>query len=431
MKIHVPLLAGLGLMIGCAATAFAAQVTFQVNLSAQVALGNFNPASDAVFVAGDPVNGWSATDSPLAPSSSDPNIWTGTFEVTGTAGNTALYKFLITTDSGTTWEGNVGSGGAAGNRTFTIADTDQTLSVVFFNNVTSGTSVSSDVTFQVNMSVQIALGAFDPGAGTVSVAGEFNGWSASASELAPSASEPNVWVGTLPLTGARDSLVSYKFVMNGAGWEGNVGPNGTQNRGLTLTSGPQTLPVVFFNNVTEVPKNIPITFQVNLGVLVAQGGFDPDTGTVSVAGDPLNGWSATASTLTRSASDPNLWTGTFEVNSTIGAVILYKFVLNGSNWEGNVGPDGAQNRSYALASTDAQTLPVAYFNNVNHLGTVSLGAITSGHLTLSWIAGPRVRLQTTTDVRGAAWQDVPNTLGQSSTTVAVGSGRAFYQLVGP
>lgn len=56
-----PLLAGLGLTLGFASATFAGQVTFQVNLSAQVALGNFNPTSDSVVVAGDPINGWSTS----------------------------------------------------------------------------------------------------------------------------------------------------------------------------------------------------------------------------------------------------------------------------------------------------------------------------------------------------------------------------------
>ena len=431
MKTHTPLLAGLGLTLCSVMTTFSAQVTFQVNMSAQTSLGNFNPAVDVVSVAGDPINAWSTTDSPLAPSPSDSNIWTGTFEVTGTAGATAQYKFVMLTNSVAAWEGNVGPGGPNGNRTFTLADTDQTLPVVFFNNVTSGATVSSDVTFQVNMSVQVALGSFDPASSTVSVAGEFNGWSASDFMLTQSLTDSNLWVGTRTLTGAADSTVSYKFVMNGGTWEGNVGPGGAQNRALTLTSAAQSLPVVFFNNVTAVPGNIPITFQVNLGVQIAQGNFDPAAGTVSVAGDLLNNWNTSASVLTRSTTDLNLWTGTFEVNSSAGAVMLFKYVLNDATWEGNVGPDGTANRTYTIASADPQTLPPVFFNNVTDLGRLSLGAISGGQLTLSWTAGPLIRLQTAADLGGGVWQDVPNTLGQNSATVIVGSGRAFFQLVGP
>lgn len=413
-------------MLASSGAALGAQVTFQVNLSAQVALGNFDPAADAVSVAGDPINGWSPSTSFLAASPGDPNLWTGTFDVAGEPGATAQYKFVMVTANATTWEGNVGSGGGNENRTFTLTEADQTLPVVFFNNVTSGVNVSSDVTFQVNMSVQTELGVFDPEAGTVNVAGEFNGWNTSDFLLTRSASDANLWVGTRQLTGAANSSVSYKFVMNGGTWEGNVGPNGAQNRSLTLTSAAQTLPAVFFNNVTAVPTDIPLTFQVNLSIPIAQGTFDPESGTVTVAGDLLNNWDTTASVLTRNAADPNLWTGTFEVSSTAGATVLYKFVLNSSTWESM-----ADNRAYILASTDPQTVPLAYFSNVNNLGPVSAGAVTGGQITLSWTAGPLIRLQTASDLKGAVWQDVPDSLGQGSATVPVGSGRAFYQLAAP
>lgn len=432
MKSQFARLAGFGLTLSLATVASAGQVTFQVNMSAQTALGNFDPALDAVFVAGDPINGWSTSASPLAPTPDDANIWAGTFDVTGAAGDTGQYKYLMIAGAGTTtWEGNVGPGGATGNRTFSLSDADQTLPVVFFNNVTGGTSVSSDVTFQVDMSVQITLGNFDPDFGTVAVAGEFNGWSTSASPLEPNAGTPGLWVGTLKLSGAADSSVSYKFVMNGATWEGNVGPNGAQNRALTLTSQAQTLPAVPFNNVTTVPVNVPITFQVNLGARIAQGNFDPTTGTVAVAGDLLNNWDPAVSVLSPSASDPSVWTGTFEVTGSTGTTLLFKYVLDGTTWEGNVGPDGTQNRAYTFANTDPQTLPIAHFDNLADLGAVSIGTLANGQLTLSWTAGPGIRLQTATEVNGSTWQDVPNTLGQSSATVAANQGQAFYRLVGP
>lgn len=416
---------GLALILTSSAATFGSQVTFQVNLSAQAALGAFDPASDAVYVAGDPLNGWSTSESPLAPSPTDAGIWTGTFEVNGTAGATAQYKFVMVTATGTTWEGNVGTGGGTGNRTFTLSDANQTLPVVYFNNVTSGTSVSADITFRVDMSVQEALGNFDPASGTVSVAGEFNSWNATAFELSRSSTESGLWVGTLKVTGAAASTVQYKFVINGGTWEGNVGVGGSQNRALTLSAGAQTLPVVFFNNLLAAPTNISLTFQVNLAVAIAQGQFDPTTGTVSVAGDVLNNWNATASALTRSTTDPNLWTGTFDVTSSAGATIALKYVLNGSTWE------SIDNRTYTLPGTDPQTLPVVAFNNIDNLGRLTLARETGGKVKVSWTAGPHIRLRKATDLSLAHWQDVPNTEGQDSTTVEASTDQAFFQLTGP
>lgn len=431
MKTSLSFLASLGLVLGSAWTSLGAQVTFQVNMSAQIALGNFNPAVDTVLVAGDPINAWSTTESPLAPSPGNASVYVGTFEVIGAAGATAQYKFLFTTAATTTWEGNVGTGGGTGNRVFTLTDADQSLPVVFFNNVTSGTSVSSDVTFQVDMSVQMTLGNFDPDTGTVSVAGEFNAWSTSEFELARSASHPSLWVGTRKLTGAANAPLLYKFVMNGGTWEGNVGTDGAQNRALLLIEGPRTLAAVFFNNVATVPVIIPVTFRVNLATQIARGEFDPATGTVSVAGDLLNNWDPSVAALTRETADSSVWAGTFEVTTTSGAAMLHKFVLNGSTWEGNVGPDGTQNRTHTFANSEPQNLPVAFFNNASDLGPLSLGPVAAGRLTLSWMAGPLIRLQTTKALRGVAWADIPNTLGQSNAMVALDSREAYFRLVGP
>lgn len=425
MKISAGFLVGLGWILVSTLTAFSAQVTFQVNMSAQTALGNFNPASDTVVVAGDAINSWSTSDSPLAPSTTNTNVWTGTFDVAGTTGSTVQYKFVMNTAGGLVWEGNVGTGGGTANRTFTLPETDLALPVVFFNNVTNTTLVNTPVTFQVNLSLQMAQGNFDPSSGTVSVAGEFNNWSASASPLMRSLTDSNVWTDTLTLTGAVGTVVSYKYVLNGSTWEGNVGTNGAQNRSLTLARTAQTLPVVFFNNQAAVPSSIPVTFQVDLAVPLAQGNFDPTTGTVSVAGDVLNNWNTTASMLTPSTTESNLWTGTFTITGSPGMAILYKYVLNGSTWE------SINNRTYTLSSTNAQTLPRVFFNDVGNLGPLVLGAKAGGQLGLSWTAGPLIRLQTATGLNAPAWTDVPNTQGQSTGTVRIASGPAFFRLAAP
>lgn len=415
----------LGWVAGFMPAAFAAQVTFQVNLSAQTALGRFDPATDAVSVAGDPINGWSTAESPLVPSDTTPGLWTGTFDVSGNPGATGQYKFVMTTATGTTWEGNVGTGGGTGNRTFRLADTDQTLPVVFFNNVTATSSVTSAVTFRVDMAVQISQGAFDPDGGTVTLAGEFNAWNTAAFELTRSGPQSTVWSGTLTLTGARDGALAYKFVMNGGTWEGNVGANGAQNRSFTLTAGDQTLPLVFFNNTASIPTAIPLTFRLNLASRIALGTFDPDADTVSVAGDLLNNWITSSSVLERESADSTVWKGTFEVTSAAGATVLFKFVVNGGTWE------SIENRSYTLTGTEPQTLPLLAFDNLETLAPLNLGPLVGGRVTLSWTAGPRVRLQTASDFAPAAWQDVPATEGQDSATVTIGPGRAFFRLTGP
>src|SRR5262245_52665787 len=188
MKIPPSFYTLFGSVLCTTASLQAAMVTFQLDMSAQIALGHFDPVADSAFVAGNTLNNWSTTESQLNRSSTNPNLWVGTFDVAADAGSTLQYKFLTTTSGGTTaWEGNVGSGGGNGNRTLVLAAGDQTVPPVYFNNVSSSTTVSPNVTFQIDMSVQNTQGNFDPSSGTVNVAGEFNAWSTSAFELTNSA----------------------------------------------------------------------------------------------------------------------------------------------------------------------------------------------------------------------------------------------------
>jgi hypothetical protein len=209
------------------------------------------------------------------------------------------------TGAGVVWEGIVGGGGGSGNRTFALPASAQTLPVVYFNNVTNSTSVSNLITFQVDMSVQMGLGNFDPSSGTVNIAGEFNSWNATATLMTNSPSDTNLWVITLPLSGGLGTSIGYKYIMNGT-WEGNVGPGGAQNRSVSLQRTNQILPAVYFDNKAAPPVPTPLVFQVDLTVQVAQGNFDPATGFVEARGSFNNNW-AGGFTLTNSPDNTSIY----------------------------------------------------------------------------------------------------------------------------
>jgi arabinogalactan endo-1,4-beta-galactosidase len=116
--------------------ASANQVTYQVNMGVQRALGNFHPANgDTVVVSGT----FSATDwtttSTLTPGAGDSNIYSGTFNNNVTPGNYENHKFVINPGGNSSaghliWE-------AGDNRFFQVTAADQTLPVVFFSNITN------------------------------------------------------------------------------------------------------------------------------------------------------------------------------------------------------------------------------------------------------------------------------------------------------
>jgi hypothetical protein len=418
MKTHATkcgLWAALFLASALAASAASDPVTYQVNMSVQMASGNFVPANgDTVLVSGN-WDGWSTTNTLSV--SADTNIYTITLNQT--VGNWPNYKFVInpygnSSGSSLKWE-------SIANRFFQVPTGGTNLPVVYFNNITNVAVPYAPVTFQVNMSVQIAQGSFDPLSGTLVVAGgAINNWSTTASPLTQSLTDTNIWVGTFSVTNPVGGSISYAYVMNGT-WES------IPNRTFVMTNVAQTLPVVYFNNVTNVAVPIPLTFQVNMGVQEAYGNFNPANGDFVEArgsflvsgGQWIGGW-----TLSNSPSAPLIYSGTYiDTNDAPGSIIQYKFVINGSTWESGT-------RYYTITSTNEQILPSAFFNNVNNLGPVA-NSVSGNQINLSWNAGTHVRLQNGTNLTNAAWVDVPGTEGQSSTNFTIGPGQMYFRLVGP
>jgi hypothetical protein len=269
-------------------------VTFQVNLGVQMQLGNFDPATDFAFVAGDALNNWSQTASMLTQSLVDTNIWEGTFEITDTVGATANYKFIMNTFvGGVTWENNgVGPNGAQ-NRQFVFPDAATNLPSVYFNNISNANSLAvAPITFTVNMIVQNALGFFTPGLDGVFVAGDaINNWAAAASPLTQSLADPNVYSGTFSVTNVAGGLVSYKFELNsGVTWES------INNRQFAMPTVAGNLPTSYWNDVA------------NLGTL-----------TISNSGGGQATLSWTGGARTRLQSSSNLSAGWTDVPNTQGS----------------------------------------------------------------------------------------------------------------
>ena len=112
------------------------------------------------------------------------------------------------------------------------------------------------VTFQVDMSAQVATGVFTNGTGTVTVAGNFeaanpgfgnwdNGLPLSNNVALPG-SLSNVYSGTYYVSGITPVAVQYKFRANG-GWEDDQ-PTASKNRESSVTNTTQVLPLVYYNN---------------------------------------------------------------------------------------------------------------------------------------------------------------------------------------
>src|SRR5262249_50351285 len=156
----------------------------------------------------------------------------------------------------------------------------------------------------------------------------------------------------------------------------------------------------------------------------ALGSFDPASGTVTIAGE-FNNWNTTASPLTNTLANTNLWVTTLTLIGADASAVDYKYLMNGT-WEANnVGPGGAQNRSVTLSRTN-QTVPVVYFNNVSNLGPISVQSVSGGQISLTWTPGPLVRLQTSGNLLNGPWVDVPNTQGTDTATLSIGASPSYF-----
>jgi len=156
-------------------------VTFQVDMSAQVLFGNFSPGQ-TVRVAGD-FTGWGdghdLTNNP-ALSGNATNVYSGIVPVTGFPGGGHDYKFRA--NSG--WESPVSTGG--NNRNFQVAGGNQTLPLVFYNDAVPCDLLSQDtvVTFILHITNGAPTFPNDPaspltftkGTDYVALNGDFLGW---------------------------------------------------------------------------------------------------------------------------------------------------------------------------------------------------------------------------------------------------------------
>lgn len=218
-------------------------------------------------------------------------------------------------------------------------------------------SAAVPVTFQVNMEFQTLRSSFNTAAEKLEVRGTFNDW-AGGVVLTNSSGNTNLYQTTVEIARpAPGNSVEYKFIINGTTWEeSSLGPG--VNRSFTLSSNPQTLPIVYFSD-EWIGTPIPVTFQVNMAGPIASSNFNPATDKVEARGSfqPRRKWKG-GFTLTNTPSSPSIYRATYRVPLPPNSKIEYKYVIraNGEDdWE------SLSNRSFIL-STSAQTLPVAPFN---------------------------------------------------------------------
>ncbi len=120
------------------------------------------------------------------------------------------------------------------------------FSIIFFGWCFAALAQNFNVTFQVDMSVQIAKKTFDPAADKIQVRGSFNGWGTT--DMAPTATGSKIYSAIVAVpTGTAAYKFFFKHGSNDV-WESDQATP-SKNRESNITAA-ATLPVVFFNNET-------------------------------------------------------------------------------------------------------------------------------------------------------------------------------------
>jgi hypothetical protein len=411
------------------------EVTFQIDMSAQVGAGNFNPAAgDLIQAMGAFNNSWNGFALTNDPNASNTNLYSGAYVETARPPGTRIeYKFAINVAGGGTLRYESITGYPDNNRSFILTDTPpQVLPVVFFSD-TSGYPIKAGVYFQLDMSSQILIGAFDPTNDIASVRGDAMGWGeppGSGLQLFEDASRPgiytNTWLMTNQLTGAAFTYKNTFFHTTPPStvWESGdnksltfVGNEPTNAAGYhMITVGPTLFDNFLANTNDYLPANTLVTFSVSMTNAQSFPAFTPPVIFDKSMGLHVNGnwvpwWSWTAAApanllLTNGTGDDWIYSQTVLIPKGKPVQLVYKYGiddLTGVTSQNNEAPDGSDHVRY-VRQVGSYTLPLDTFSTQTvetSFGSLTVEPAWAGHVLVSWLGRPGVYLQTTTNLNSA------------------------------
>jgi hypothetical protein len=348
MQKAMMLVALLSAGVACAGT-----VTWQCNMNVQIALNAFTPGVDQVVVRGY-FNDWSGTNPTLTDPDND-GIYTGSFNHGAfPVPFYGEYKYVIryggTNDS---WE-------FVSNRPYTYLGDDLLLPVEYYNNVTAVPGVCDvEITFQVDMNVQMATGAFNPGAGDIVVVrGGTSPLQWGGTDWTCADQGGGIYAVEVPFAGqAESNAIEHKFVIvaGGDNWESS--PNRLAYADCAWPDADAdgykdgVMPVVFFANVgwdNIIDHPVLVTFDVDasrISCWFANGMGDnggltsyADMNFISVHGF-FNGWPAWDGSINPAyhlaPAGPCRWVGSILFPTGSSKIQIYKYGANG--WDNEAG----------------------------------------------------------------------------------------------
>lgn len=376
-------------------------ITFSVDMSSNLANGSFTPppgGTDAVYVRGI-FDGWANPGNQLF-QVGDTAVYTNTFDDAAAQdqGDGNANFIYVYTHNGA--EMDEGPGDWQNRMAYLPPGNNASLILptAYYNDL--GPAVTNNVTFRVDMSEQIEVGAFRPQSGdSVVVFGSFQGWNGTAggnciltndptilvtnNNFNPPVVESNVYTTTIPVSlNARQPLAApncaqeYKYIIEPEyNYDGPAFPNNDPDSGNRFfVQSNQVLPIVNFSDQTYSPL-AKVTLNLDMSAVARyDSNFVPNTVT---AWGTFNGWAnGVVLTNNTSAANTNLYSAT--VNMGEGASFVLQYRYTNSSYNGWVydyaqdgGPNWVNNNNYRRIIRMPVTptllitnVPAVYFNDL-------------------------------------------------------------------
>ena len=377
---YIALLAGLAFSTaGVVSTqASSSTINFSVDMSVQIGNSTFNPSGgDTVYVQGT-FNGWNPFIQLFQQGSS--SVFTNSFvDTTEANGGVTKYQYVRRPFGGSDVYETSADFNLRAARLPSVSGGSVTPPTPFFNDAAVHTTNS--VTFQCDVSQQIALGNFTNGTSTIEVRGNFNGWGSAANLLTLDQTirrtnqyglvTSNVYVTTISgVNASTNGAMDFKYVIQpGLQWDSpaSTSRDNGGNRFFTMPNSALVLPAVDFSDAPYAPLS-QIKFSVDMtAVKLGDPNYDPTS--VTINGD-FNGWSAgVACTNDVAAANTNIYSAV--LTSGAGSSINYQFRYQAAGNTVYDNKTGGGNRYLLVPNASSTNLPAVYFNDVNPADVLS------------------------------------------------------------
>ena len=420
--------------------------------------------------------------------------WDGTQTILASLGNGVYSNSIVVTSAASTdnefkFQSPAGSwsdiyfgsdfGNNGNNGVFTTTTSPQTLPVVLDlpnGRWLVGTAVPTPptnyITFQLDMTEQIALGNFtnnfvDPSnpsnTNSVAIAGDFIGWGTGAqltNNPSLSGNLSNLYTGTFPDQAFLPTTIHVKFRVNNldGGYENPLSTAGG-NRVIIINNANQVLPVIFYDDIgigDLVLTNTTVTFSIYCPDQTAGAGgvtFTKGSDTIWVSGAwlgwPTWGYNALPGNQQMfESATPDVYTNSLVVPRGSSVAITYKYSFDGLDNENGQNTNHIRYiRTYApnyafpqdvwswtvLQPGNGNPYPNPGLASTNivepSFGYLAAGAPSGGNLPITWLGRPGVVLQNSSSLTSGIWNINTGTDGTQSTNWPVSGSAQFFRLL--